>query len=73
MDNVRVGLIGAGSIGARHMKAMEDVPEITLAAIADPSPATAQIAAARNVPLYLDAGEMLAKGGIDAVMIATPT
>lgn len=73
MDNVRVGLIGAGSIGARHMKAMEDVPEITLAAIADPSPATVQIAAARSIPLYPDVGAMLAKGGIDAVIIATPT
>ena len=34
MDKVRVGLIGAGSIGVRHMKAMEEVPEITLVAIA---------------------------------------
>ena len=36
MDKVRVGLIGAGSIGVRHMKAMEEVPEIALVAIADP-------------------------------------
>jgi predicted dehydrogenase len=73
MDKVRVGLIGAGSIGVRHMKAMEEVPEITLVAIADPSPAAVRIGAAQNIPIYPDAGAMLAQGGLDAVIIATPT
>ena len=73
MDKVRVGLIGAGSIGVRHMKAMEEVPEIALVAIADPSPAAVKIGAAQNLPIYLDAGEMLAQDGLDAVIIATPT
>lgn len=73
MDKVRVGLIGAGSIGVRHMKAIEEVPEITLIAIADPSPAAVRIGAAQNIPIYPDAGAMLAQGGLDAVIIATPT
>ena len=73
MDKVRVGLIGAGSIGVRHMKAMEEVPEITLVAIADPSPAAVRIGEAQNIPIYPDAGAMLAQGGLDAVIIATPT
>jgi predicted dehydrogenase len=73
MDKVRVGLIGAGSIGVRHMKAMEEVPEITLVAIADPSPVAVRIGAAQNIPIYPDAGAMLAQGGLDAVIIATPT
>lgn len=73
MDKVRVGLIGAGSIGVRHMKAMEEVPEITLVAIADPSPAAVRIGAVQNIPIYPDAGAMLAQGGLDAVIIATPT
>ena len=73
MDKVRVGLIGAGSIGVRHMKAMEEVPEITLVAIADPSPAAVRIGATQNIPIYPDAGAMLAQGGLDAVIIATPT
>ena len=73
MDTVRVGLIGAGSIGARHIKAMEEVPEITLVAIADPSPTAVRIGAAQNIPMYPDAGAMLAQGGLDAVIIATPT
>ena len=73
MDKVRVGLIGAGSIGVRHMKAMEEVSEITLVAIADPSPTAVRIGAAQNIPIYPDAGAMLAQGGLDAVIIATPT
>ena len=73
MDKVRVGLIGAGSIGVRHMKAMEEVPEITLVAIADPSPAAVRIGAAQNIRIQPDAGAMLAQGGLDAVIIATPT
>ena len=73
MDKVRVGLIGAGSIGVRHMKAMGEVPEIALVAIADPSPAAVRIGAAQNIPIYPDAGAMLAQGGLDAVIIATPT
>jgi predicted dehydrogenase len=55
------------------MKAMEEVPEITLVAIADPSPAAVRIGAAQNIPIYPDAGAMLAQGGLDAVIIATPT
>ena len=73
MDKVRVGLIGAGSIGVRHMKAMGEVPEITLVAIADPSPAAVKIGAAQDIPIYPDAGAMLAQGDLDAVIIATPT
>ena len=73
MDKVRVGLIGAGSIGVRHMKAMGEVPEITLVAIADLSPAAVKIGAAQDIPIYPDAGAMLAQGDLDAVIIATPT
>lgn len=73
MDKVRVGLIGAGSIGVRHMKAMGEVPEIALVAIADPSPAAVRIGAAQDIPIYPDAGAMLAQGDLDAVIIATPT
>ena len=39
MDVFRIGLIGAGSSGARHIKAIDEVAHIDLVAIADPSPA----------------------------------
>ncbi len=73
MDKVRVGLIGAGLMGVRHMKAMEEVPEIALVAIADPSPIAVKVGAPQNIPIYPDAGAMLARCVLDAVIIATPT
>ena len=73
MEKVRVGLIGAGFVGTRHIKAMEAVAEITLAAIADPSPEANKIGIAKGVPVYSDAGAMLADSGIESVIIATPT
>jgi len=75
MQQVKVGLIGVGSIGARHIKAMDEVDDIHLATIADPSPMAAKIATERGITAYGDAESMLEleAGGIDAVIIATPT
>ena len=73
MGSVRIGLIGAGSVGTRHIQAIEEVSDITLAAIADPCYAAGQTGMAQNIPIYPDGGVLLAKGGIDAVIIATPT
>ena len=39
MDFFRIGLIGAGSIGTRHIKAIDEVAHIELVAVADPSSA----------------------------------
>ena len=39
MDVFRIGLIGAGSIGTRHIKAIDELALIELVAIADPAPA----------------------------------
>ena len=36
MDFFRIGLIGAGSIGTRHIKAIDEVEHIELVAVADP-------------------------------------
>ena len=38
MGVFRIGLIGAGSIGTRHIKAIDEVAHIELVAVADPSP-----------------------------------
>lgn len=73
MDVIRVGLVGAGSIGNRHIEAIDAVSEIALEAIADPSPNALKIGAKRSIPVFADAEAMLTAGGIDAVIIATPT
>ena len=73
MQVVNIGLVGAGSIGVRHIQAIDKVDEISLVAIADPSPVAAEIGEVRSIPVYADAESMFQAGGIDAVIIATPT
>ena len=73
MDIFKVGLTGAGSIGARHIKAIDQVAGIELVAIADPSPGAAALAASRNIPVFTDADSMLSQADVEAVIIATPT
>lgn len=73
MQVVKLGLVGAGSIGVRHIQAIDKVDEISLVAIADPSPAAVGIGAARSIPVYADAKSLFQAGGIDGVIIAAPT
>ncbi|MGB2495056.1 MAG: Gfo/Idh/MocA family protein [Candidatus Puniceispirillaceae bacterium] len=73
MDVFRIGLIGAGSIGARHIKAIDEVAHIDLVAIADPSPAATALGESRGIPVFADADSMLSTADIEAVIISTPT
>lgn len=73
MDVFRIGLIGAGSIGTRHIKAIDELALIELVAIADPAPAAAKLAESRGLEAFADAESMLSKTEVDAVIIATPT
>lgn len=70
--SLRVGLIGLGVAGQRHAAACRKVPEITLAAAADPSPAAAHAAAELGLPCYPTYGEMLEAAPLDAVVISLP-
>ena len=73
MSIVKIGLIGAGSIGVRHIMAIDALSDAVLVAIVDPSPAAWKIGTERNIPVFDNADKMLSNGGIDAVIIATPT
>lgn len=72
---VRVGLIGAGWMGAFHARSLADrIPGAELAAIADPAvePASA-LAAELGVPaVTADPADLFADPAIDAVVIAGP-
>lgn len=69
---MRVGIIGMGYIGRSHFAALAQVPEIELAAVADPD-----IADPRGnnpqVRVFASAGEMLRGCALDAVIVAVPT
>ncbi|AXJ09477.1 Gfo/Idh/MocA family oxidoreductase [Arthrobacter sp. PM3] len=72
---VRIGLIGAGWMGAYHARSLAlRIPGASLAAIADPAVAVAEelaaeLGVARVTP---DPADLFADPGIDAVVIAGP-
>ena len=72
-DSCNIALIGAGSIGRRHIEAMSSVDEAVLVAIADPSSAASELGTTHGIPIFADAEQMLSEADIDAVIIATPT
>ena len=73
MEQIKIGLVGAGNIGQRHIMAIDQLVETELVAIADPSEVAQEKAASRGIPCYGNAAEMLEVCTPDAVIIATPT
>jgi predicted dehydrogenase len=72
MEPVRLAIIGAGSIGARHAQLMHNEPDCQLVAFADPSPVEPELPATFDVPLYASHVEMLQAQEPDGVVVATP-
>ena len=56
MSQVRIAVAGAGLIGQRHIEEVDASASAELAAIVDPFPAAAEIAAKFSVPLLRLAG-----------------
>lgn len=71
----RVAVVGMGFIGGFHCKALADVPEAHLAAVADAvkSPGLKATSDACNVEPYTDLDALLARDDIDAITIGTPS
>jgi myo-inositol 2-dehydrogenase/D-chiro-inositol 1-dehydrogenase len=75
-SKLKIGIIGAGRIGRVHAATLAfRSREAAVVAIADPSREAADRAAAEfGIPrVAADAGEILSDGGIDAVLICSPT
>lgn len=68
---VRVGIIGAGLMGAIHARAAQDAPGAHLVVVGGGSRAGA-LGARLGVPVAPDAAAVLARDDLDAVVIATP-
>ena len=77
-DFVRLGVVGAGSISIRgimpHLSQPDLQDRVRLAAVCDPVPGRAEAAAERfSIPKpFTSYDELLARGEIDAVTIASP-
>ncbi|PZE20535.1 Gfo/Idh/MocA family protein [Paenibacillus xerothermodurans] len=70
---VRVGVVGAGGIGAEHLKHLHNNEYAELAAVCDIVQANAERAAAEfGAAAYSDFDEMLAKEQLDALFLCVP-
>ncbi|MGQ0674678.1 MAG: Gfo/Idh/MocA family protein [Rhodospirillales bacterium] len=73
MAATRIAIVGAGLIGQRHLKVLLDDPAAyTVAAIADPAPASEAQAKAKNIPWFSDCDRMLDEAKPQGVIVATP-
>ncbi len=68
-EPVRIALIGAGSIGRRHMGLMAREPQCRLAAVVDPAAPAGSLSA----PHYRSRAEMFDQERPDGVIVAAPT
>ncbi|MEV0663562.1 Gfo/Idh/MocA family protein [Actinomadura luteofluorescens] len=73
MTDLRLGLIGAGAVGVLHIEAARRVPGVAVTAVCDLDPATARrVAAPLGARHYRDHRDLIAAGGVDAVLVNTP-
>lgn len=71
-DEVRVGLVGCGRLAERgYVPALRAAEGVRLAAVADPIRERCARAAPR-VPAFANADELIAAGGVDALVLASP-
>jgi len=68
-ERVRVGVIGVGQIGKRHVETYAAMPHVEIVAIADVNEAEAiRVAAQHNIPnIYTKVADLLARDDIQAV------
>jgi myo-inositol 2-dehydrogenase/D-chiro-inositol 1-dehydrogenase len=70
----RLGLVGAGRMGRTHLRALQVSSEVRIVAVAEPLDALRDEAVANfDVTGYSSLSDMLVSGGIDGVLIVTPS
>ena len=73
MDQIQVGVIGGGFMGALHARAVAESGFGKLVAVADPELSRArELATALGATDYADYSEMFLREKLDAVVVATP-
>lgn len=72
---MQVVLAGEGAIARKHVAALQRIDGVELVGLVGGNPAdTAEFAAAHGIPYHtLDLAEALARPGVDAVVLTTPT
>jgi 2-hydroxy-4-carboxymuconate semialdehyde hemiacetal dehydrogenase len=72
---MRVVLAGQGAFGIKHLEAMAKIPDVEVVSLVGGSAdSTREVAERFKIPHWtLDLGEGLARPGVDAAILATPT
>lgn len=69
---LRIAVAGAGLIGRRHIDLVLKDTDCQLAAVIDPAPGAAEVAARAGVPLYASLSDLFAREKPDGIIVATP-
>lgn len=69
---MRIAIVGAGVIGRTHAATLARAPGLRLAALVEPGPGGAGLAADLGVPCYRDVAGLIAARAADAAIVATP-
>ena len=70
MDELKVGLVGAGHLGSRHARVLAEMPGVRLEAVCDIRREAAEACAPSGARVLVDYAEL---DGVDAVVVAAPT
>ena len=70
---INIALIGIGTIGKRHLIAIDQVDDINISGIVDLSEQAQSFCHEKNIPLYKNLSDLKNKCDIDGVVISTPT
>ena len=73
VHKTKLALIGAGTIGKRHLKAITETDEAELIAIVDSELKLKYTALEKNAPFFQSTEEMLKNKKPDGVIVCTPT
>jgi myo-inositol 2-dehydrogenase / D-chiro-inositol 1-dehydrogenase len=73
MAAFRLGLAGAGRMGQVHLRAISESDRIQVVAVAEPSAANRALLTDPSLAVHSDADAMLKAGGLDGVLVATPS
>jgi len=75
VEDIRFGIVGAGMMGQEHIANLAALPGVRVVALSDPDAAMREQAAARaggDVAVFTDHRDLVAAGGVDAVIVASP-
>src|SRR5829696_3651185 len=71
--SVRIGMVGAGGVAARHVRVLSGFPDVRVAAVADTVPEAAErLAATCGASAYPDVETLLDREDVDAVYVCVP-